>query len=247
MRGGYVPGTDVQDGLADCITGSLAMRILFTSLFLIAFPSFALAGADCTQDDSRYEDLGCAAKMLDTADKELDEAYSALLQKLNQDGKEKLKASQHAWVLFRDADTALAYQNSGEGGSLGALISTNHRIDLARVRTGQLKYLLHGPIESTRAVWDCTVDRATWSMAGGRSTLSTAPTRLKTSEVTLLATRAAEKRGFYSAGYRQASICFDASEKQWTVFFQGCTLVPGNHFSILVKDSTGATEFMRGE
>ncbi len=119
------------------------MRILFTAFFLIALPSFAWAGADCNKDDARYEDLGCATQMLDSADKALNKAYNALLAKISEGRGEKLKQAQRAWIQFRDADTALAYQNSGEGGSLGGLIATNHKIDLTRERTRQLKDFLN--------------------------------------------------------------------------------------------------------
>lgn len=81
--------------------------------------------------------------MLDSADKALNDAYKALLARMDQEGKVKLKEAQRVWIQSRDADTALAYQNSGEGGSLGGLIATNHKIDLTLDRTRQLKDLLN--------------------------------------------------------------------------------------------------------
>lgn len=119
------------------------MRILFISLFLISLPTIALAGADCNKKGARYEDLGCATQMLDSADKALNETYKAMSAKIGPDGKEKLKEAQRAWIKFRDADTALAYQNSGEGGSLGGLIAMNHKIDLTHERAKQLNDFLN--------------------------------------------------------------------------------------------------------
>ncbi len=119
------------------------MRLLITLVFLITLPSFAWAEGDCKKPDARHEDMGCAVEKFDNADKTLNEAYRALLAKMNQDGKAKLKEAQRAWIQFRDADTALAYQNSGESGSLGGLIATNHKVYLTLERTRELKNFLN--------------------------------------------------------------------------------------------------------
>jgi uncharacterized protein YecT (DUF1311 family) len=58
---------------------------------------------------------------------------------MDEEGKAKLREAQRAWVQFRDADTSLAYQNAGEGGSLGGLFATNHKLELTLDRTKQLK------------------------------------------------------------------------------------------------------------
>ena len=115
------------------------MRIWIATLTLIAVPSLVSAGADCKDPRARYEDLGCVSQALDRADKELNDTYKALLTGVDQEGKAKLKDAQRAWIQFRDADTALAYRISGEGGSLGGLIAMNHKLDLTTERTRQLK------------------------------------------------------------------------------------------------------------
>lgn len=115
------------------------MRILLPLLFLTILPSHSWGETDCTRADAVHEDLGCALKVLEHADKELNTAYKALFAKMNQEGKAKLKNAQRAWIQFRDADVTLAEQNSGEGGSLGGLIATNHQIDLTLQRTRELK------------------------------------------------------------------------------------------------------------
>ena len=118
------------------------MRILFSLFFFITLPSFAWAETECDRTDARHENIGCAVEVFDNVDKALNEAYKALLVKMDQDGKAKLKEAQRAWIQFRDADTALAYQNSGEGGSLGGLIATNHKVDLTFERIKELKNFL---------------------------------------------------------------------------------------------------------
>lgn len=111
-------------------------KSFFLLLLILPFGAWA---ADCKDPRARYEDIGCAVQALDNADKKLNESYRALSARMDEDGKSKLKEAQRAWIQFRDADTALAYANSGEGGSLGGLIATNHKLDLTLERTKQLK------------------------------------------------------------------------------------------------------------
>lgn len=115
------------------------MRVLFAVLLLLAYSSTIWASADCKEPNARHEDIGCASEAFDNADKKLNETYKALFASLDQEGKGKLKEAQRAWIQFRDADTALAYHNSGEGGSLGGLIATNHKLDLTLEREKQLE------------------------------------------------------------------------------------------------------------
>lgn len=115
------------------------MRILAIVFLLVASPLAAWAGTDCKDPQARYENIACASEALDNADKKLNESYRVFLASMDEEGKTKLKEAQRAWIQFRDADTVLAYQNSGEGGSLGGLIATNHKLDLTLDRAKQLK------------------------------------------------------------------------------------------------------------
>jgi uncharacterized protein YecT (DUF1311 family) len=115
------------------------MRTLAIVLLLVAMPLVAWAGADCKDLRARYEDIACASEALDSADKDLNEAYKALFASMDEEGKTRLKEAQLAWIQFRNTDTALAYKNSGEGGSLGSLIATNHKLELTLDRARQLK------------------------------------------------------------------------------------------------------------
>jgi uncharacterized protein YecT (DUF1311 family) len=115
------------------------MRTLTIVLLLVAMPLVAWAGGDCKDPRVRYEDIACASEALNNADKQLNESYRALFASMDEEGKAKLKEAQRAWIQFRDTDTALAYKNSGEGGSLGGLIATNHKLELTLDRARQLK------------------------------------------------------------------------------------------------------------
>ncbi len=115
------------------------MRTITVAVLLLALPLVSWAGTDCKAPRARYDDLACALEALDNADKKLNESYKALSSSMGEEGKAKLREAQRAWIQFRDADAVLAYQNSGEGGSLGGLIATNHKLDLTLDRTKQLK------------------------------------------------------------------------------------------------------------
>lgn len=120
------------------------MRSLFLTIVLcLLVPQLARAGADCQNVGSRYEDIACASAAFDAADKELNKLYRETLALHDEDGQKKLRASQRAWIDFRDADTHFRYHNSGEGGSLGGLIALNHKLDLTLLRIAQLKNFKH--------------------------------------------------------------------------------------------------------
>ena len=88
-----------------------------------------------------------------------------------------------------------------------------------------------------------------WDCAVGRGAVAKGEPRLTPKEAIALASKAARKQGINLAQFRQSSICFDASRErgQWTVFFDGRELRPGNHFLVWVQDDSGATQYMPGE
>ena len=73
------------------------------------------------------------------ADAELNKCYEALLTKLpDAEGKEKLKQSQRAWLVFRDAEAAFA-ADQARGGSMAATICYETMKELNQQRIKQLK------------------------------------------------------------------------------------------------------------
>lgn len=114
------------------------MRLWCAILLLCTCSSPLARAADCKQSDARYQDLGCAAQALSVADRELNDHFTDLMSHMDQQGKERLRDAQRAWTRFRDADTRVALYVSGEGGSLGSLIATNHNLDLTLERIKQL-------------------------------------------------------------------------------------------------------------
>jgi uncharacterized protein YecT (DUF1311 family) len=73
------------------------------------------------------------------ADAELNKSYEALLKKLpDEQGKEKLKQSQRAWLAFRDSEAAFA-ADQARGGSMAPTIRYETMTELTQQRIKQLK------------------------------------------------------------------------------------------------------------
>ena len=83
-----------------------------------------------------------ARSEFEKADTELNKTYEVLLNKLpDAEGKQQLKASQRAWLVFRDADAAFA-ANQARGGSMAPTIRYETMTELTQQRIKQLKLRL---------------------------------------------------------------------------------------------------------
>ena len=88
-----------------------------------------------------------------------------------------------------------------------------------------------------------------WDCVAGRGSPAKGKPRLKPGEVIALASKQAKKDGIDLSRFRQSSICFGEKQAhgEWTVFFDGRELRPGNYFLVWVRDDTGAAKYMPGE
>ncbi|MBI3902859.1 MAG: DUF1311 domain-containing protein [Nitrosomonadales bacterium] len=115
-----------------------------SAIFLIVISHVTYAeillppGVDCSNPDSPQLDQNCAFVFLEKADQQLNDAYKKLLASLDEEGKVKLRASQRAWVVFRDADVDLVVYHYEEGGSLGRSIAAYRSFQLTRQRAKEL-------------------------------------------------------------------------------------------------------------
>jgi uncharacterized protein YecT (DUF1311 family) len=75
------------------------------------------------------------------ADARLNSLYAKVLASVDDEGKEKLKAAQRAWVAFRDAEAALR-ADEARGGTMAPLLYENAREELTEARIKQLRSLL---------------------------------------------------------------------------------------------------------
>jgi uncharacterized protein YecT (DUF1311 family) len=102
-------------------------------------------GVDCSNTDATEYDYNCPPLWAERADKKLNEVYRKLLAALTKEEAQKLRASQRAWIAFRDADVALVVAHSGEGGSLGRSIAAMRSFELTRERVKDLELRLADP------------------------------------------------------------------------------------------------------
>lgn len=110
-------------------------------LHLLVFILTACATFVCGQ--SQQEMNAEAARNAARADKELNQAYRALLATLDEEGTKLLKASQRAWIAYRDADAAAA-ADEARGGSMAPMLYAGTLARLTRERTVILRQRLTG-------------------------------------------------------------------------------------------------------
>jgi uncharacterized protein YecT (DUF1311 family) len=109
-------------------------------LFLIASTLVPRAASAQPQQEMN---AGAAAEFA-KADKELNEVYAKVLGVLDDGSKEKLKKSQRAWVVYRDAEADFSADAEARGGSMWPLIHEGTRARLTTERVKSLKELLIG-------------------------------------------------------------------------------------------------------
>ncbi len=93
---------------------------------------------DCTQAISTAEMQTCANRLYQEADAELNQVYRQLIAQLPAHRKTQLKASQQAWLAFRDKNAAFA-AGVAEGGSMASLVEVMEVTAMTKSRTEQLR------------------------------------------------------------------------------------------------------------
>jgi uncharacterized protein YecT (DUF1311 family) len=79
----------------------------------------------------------CADRDYQRTDKALGHAYTAAMATEDAKGRDLLRASERAWITFRDAECT--YQaNASAGGSIQPMEYSNCLTDLTKTRTKQL-------------------------------------------------------------------------------------------------------------
>ena len=98
-------------------------------------------GVQCADPDAVQIDYNCPVVWDQIEDCRLNIAYQQLIAVLKSEPTQlaKLRASQRAWIKFRDADVALVVTHYGEGGSLGRSIASMQRFSLTRARLQDLQ------------------------------------------------------------------------------------------------------------
>ncbi|SNY98236.1 lysozyme inhibitor LprI family protein [Halomonas sp. hl-4] len=110
------------------------------SIGLLVSSSVVTADAGCDNESTQLALTECSAQAYQSADDELNEAYQALVSKLEKNPAtlEKLRDAQRAWISFRDAECAL--ESGGvEGGSAQPMVRNGCLATLTQQRTARLR------------------------------------------------------------------------------------------------------------
>jgi uncharacterized protein YecT (DUF1311 family) len=123
----------------------IALPVL--SLLCVAIP--AQAQFNCDNVTSNAEATECSGREFTRADRELNEVYQEALEIVSEHGtewrtsaeewEEKLRASQRAWLAFRDADCKVLTRIEWDGGSGTGLAITTCMTELTRTRIKALR------------------------------------------------------------------------------------------------------------
>jgi uncharacterized protein YecT (DUF1311 family) len=110
-------------------------------------PSHTSDGMACDSPDQSQAGLNqCAGIGANAADDELNRLYAQVVAANATDKVflEKLKASQRAWIAFRDAQIAARYPNPADYGSVLPMCQSGEYEQLTRDRIRQLKVWIDG-------------------------------------------------------------------------------------------------------
>ncbi len=103
------------------------------------FSSRAVTIQDACKDATTQVEMNqCSAKEAQDADKQLNDLYRTVLEKLTPDNKNSLRVAQRAWIAYRDADCA-GEAELYKGGSIAPLIKTACVAKLTNERIAEIK------------------------------------------------------------------------------------------------------------
>ena len=131
------------------------MKTFLVTVAATLFFAAAAAGAKtqkgrqiqpCEERGSQAEASGCAHREYQAADAELNKVYNRLAAALDAEDKALLKASELAWIKYRDS-TCEFESSQYKGGTMRPMIESFCLTRVTKARTAELKeqYELRGP------------------------------------------------------------------------------------------------------
>lgn len=116
------------------------MRLAFFCLFAAvnALAQSVPEKAACENAQSTAAMRECEGARLARAEAAMKAAYDAAAAKLDQRGREKLRAAQSAWRRFREAEAGFQ-ADAARDGTLAPLIATSARAELTEARARELE------------------------------------------------------------------------------------------------------------
>jgi uncharacterized protein YecT (DUF1311 family) len=113
-------------------------RAALLLLFALSAPALAL---DCSGQETEGAARACSGQRLRDADTKLNQTYNALLKRFDATQQAMLRASEKAWLAYRDAQCKLA-ASGVDGGSAQPMVTANCLGDLTSARLKELNYQL---------------------------------------------------------------------------------------------------------
>ena len=107
-------------------------------LMLLGSPAIARAG-NCADLQTQMEMNGCASNDFQASDGQLNAVYQRILGRLHAFDavKQRLVASEQAWIRFRDAECSFA-TSATEGGTAHSMLATMCKTAMTKDRTKRL-------------------------------------------------------------------------------------------------------------
>ncbi len=120
----------------------LMLALLVFSVLALAVQSAvaqtAPANLPCSSATTTADMLNCENQRYERSEQELNSAYSALMKKLDETGKSKLRAAQQAWLKFRTANAEFQ-ADVARGGTLAEVIRITVLADMTQARSAELR------------------------------------------------------------------------------------------------------------
>jgi uncharacterized protein YecT (DUF1311 family) len=152
------PSRDIPQQSSCCLSLGIICRMKMIRSFaaaaavaLLLAPGLAQTGSkaktkscwDTTMSQAALDE--CAGSDFHNADKELNRVYQALVQKIKGDSAatESLKSSEHAWLLFRDAQMKALHPHPDQEGSVSPMCASSEAAELTLQRVKMLKEMLN--------------------------------------------------------------------------------------------------------
>ena len=113
-------------------------RAVLLLLLVLSAPALAL---DCGRQQTEGAARQCSGQRLREADRTLNQTYTALLKRFSAPQQTMLRASERAWVAYRDAQCKMV-ASGVDGGSAQPMVTADCLGDLTSARVKELNYQL---------------------------------------------------------------------------------------------------------
>jgi uncharacterized protein YecT (DUF1311 family) len=95
---------------------------------------------NCSSQDLPMIDMTmCADQRLKDADSDLNEAYAALMKKIEAPDQQRLRAAEKTWIAFRDSECLYRIGGKNQGGTLWPMLELRCKAELTEARAAEIR------------------------------------------------------------------------------------------------------------